>query len=311
MKRLTALVLAVLMALSLAACTPAAPAETTAPAAPTYPVAENPVNFFSMTLGEDYENIRSITAFLNEDGTAHVEYVGDVKKVGPLDASIFNGITAAVADAGLADLNGQENYLEGEANGSMYICYADETMLSAGFGGEIPELYREGYAKMDAFFVQLTASIPEYVPQPTVLGEVEETMLHELMSIISGSGMKNSDAFTISPVVRDEYFAYSLGLSSDAGIADAALCAPMMMTTAYSLAIVKLEEGADRNAVCADFAENVDWMKWVCVMPNNAMVATKDDLVLCLVAEGQLYSLTAIGIEAAGWTVVETIEKPN
>ena len=39
--------------------------------------------------------------------------------------------------------------------------------------------------------------------------------------------------------------------------------------------------------------------------------AVKDDLVLCLVAEGQLYSLTAIGIENAGWTVVETMEKPN
>ena len=85
----------------------------------------------------------------------------------------------------------------------------------------------------------------------------------------------------------------------------------MMMTTAYSLAMVRLEEGADSDAVCADFAANVDWMKWVCVMPNNAMVAVKDDLVLCLVAEGQLYSLTAIGIENAGWTVVETMEKPN
>lgn len=309
MKRLLCLVLA--MALCLAACTPAAPAETTAPAAPTYPAAENPVNFFSMTLGEDYENIRSLTAYLNEDGTAHVEYVGDVKKVGTLDAGIFDGITAVLAESGLAALNGQENYLEGEANGSMYISFADETMASCGFSGEIPDAYRDGYAKMDALFAQLTASIPEYVPQPTVMGEVEATLLNELMTIITGSGMRNSDAFSISPVVRDEYFAYALGLSSDAGIADAALCAPMMMTTAYSLAMVKLEEGADRDAVCADFAENVDWMKWVCVMPNNAMVAVKDDMVLCLVAEGQLYSLTAIGIEAAGWTVVETMERAN
>jgi len=29
-----------------------------------------------------------------------------------------------------------------------------------------------------------------------------------------------------------------------------------------------------------------------------------------LMAEGQLYSLTAIGIENAGWTVVETLENP-
>ena len=82
----------------------------------------------------------------------------------------------------------------------------------------------------------------------------------------------------------------------------------MMMTTAYSLSIVKLEEGADADAVCADFAANVDWQKWVCVMPTNALVAVKDNMVLCLVAAGELYAMTASGIESTGWTVVETLE---
>lgn len=314
MKRLIALVLAVLMALSLAACTPSGkePAETTAPAAlPVYAEVENPVSFFSMTLGEDYENIGSLAAFLNEDGTAYVEYVGEKKKVGTLDANIFHGIAAAVEESGLAELNGQNVYADGEANGSMYITYADENMLTCDFGGEIPQEYRDAYAKMDAFFRELTAQMPEYVPQPQVLGEVEEGLLAELTAIISGSGIQNPDAFSISPVVKDEFFAFNLGLSSEEYIASATLCQGMMMTTAYSLAVVRLEEGADLDAVCADFAANVDWMKWVCVMPNNAMVAVKDDMVLCLVAEGQLYSLTAIGIEEAGWSVVETMENPN
>lgn len=316
MKRLISLALAVLLTLSLAACTPAAPAEipapeTTAPATlPTYPETENPVTFFFLTLGEDYENIRSLTAFLNEDGTAYVEYVGDIKKIGNLDANIFNGITAALADSGLDALNGQDVWGDGEANGSMSITYADETMLACGFGGEVPQEYRDGYAKMEAFFAQLTADLPEYVPQPLVMGDVEETLLAELNAIIFGSGMANPDAFTISPVEKDDLFAYTLGLSSDEGISDAALCAPMMMTTAYSMAIVKLDEGADLDAVCADFAANVDWMKWVCVMPNNALVAAKDNMVLCVVAEGQLYSLMSIGIEQAGWTMVETLENP-
>ena len=314
MKRLTALVLAVLLVLSMAACAPAekAPAETTVPATlPVYAEVENPVSFFSMTLGEDYENIGSLTAFLNEDGTAYVEYVGEIKKVGTLDANIFHGITAAAAESGLAELNGQDVYADGEANGSMYITYADETMLACGFGGEIPQEYRDAYTKMDAFFRELTAQMPEYVPQPQVLGDVEEGLLAELTAIIGGSGIQNPDAFSISPVVKDEFFAFNLGLSSDEYIASATLCQGMMMTTAYSLAVVRLEEGADLDAICADFAANVDWMKWVCVMPNNAMVAVKDDMVLCLVAEGQLYSLTAIGIEAAGWTVVETMKNPN
>ena len=312
MKRLLALVLA--MALCLAACAPAAPVETTAPTtvpteAPTAPVSDNPVTFFSMTLGDDYENIGALTAFSNDDGTAYVEYVGDVKKVGNLDMSIFQDITAALSSSGLAALSGQDSYLEGEANGSMYIELADGTMLSCGFSGEIPQEYRDGYAVMADCFARLTADIAEYVPQPTVLGEVEETLLTELMSIITGSGIQNPDGFTISQVARDEYFAYTLGLSADTGIADAAQMAPMMMTTAYSLSIVKLEEGSE--AVCADFAANVDWQKWVCVMPTNALVAVKDNMVLCLVAEGQLYAQTATGIENAGWTVVETLENAN
>ncbi len=315
MKRLLSLALAVVMALSLAACG-GAPAETTAPpettvpaTLPVYPVSGNPVSFFSMTIGEDYDHIRYLTAFLNEDGTVHIEYEGDTKKVGTLDVSALHAITAVLAESGLSELNGQENYLEGEANGSMYITFDDESYLSAGFSGEIPQAYTDGYAKLEELFVQLTAAIPEYVPQPTVLGEVDEALLGELLAILAD--MPDSDTYTIMPVVEGEDLAFALGLSSGEGIAAAASCAPMMMTTAYSLAMLQLEEGADLDAVCADFAANVDWMKWVCVMPSNAMVAVKDNMALCLVAEGQLYSLTALGIENAGWTVVETMENPN
>lgn len=314
MKRLTALAAAVLMLFALAACT-SAPAETTAPAEtaasiPTYPESDNPVTFLSLSLGENYEDIKTITVFANDDGTARVDYVGDVRKIGDLDASVFHAITGALADSGLAALNGQESWTEGEANGSMYIEMADGSCLTANFGGEIPQEYQDGYAKMDAFFAQLTADVPEYVPQPTVMDGVSEPLLTELQSIISGSGMASPDAFIISPVAKDEYFAYTLGLSTDAGVADAAQCAPMMMTTAYSLSIVQLEEGADAEAICADFAANVDWQKWVCVMPSDAMIAVKDNLVLCLVADGELYAQTSAGIEAAGWTVAETMENP-
>ncbi len=318
MKRLISLMLSILMVLSLAACgaAPAAttePTQTTAPETlPVYPVSNNPVTFLSMTIGEDYDNIRYLTAFLNEDGTVHIEYECDTKKVGTVDASTLHAITAVLAESGLSELNGQENYLEGEANGSMYITFDDESYLSAGFSGEIPQAYTDGYSQLEALFIQLTTSLPEYVPQPMVMGEVAEPLLTELLTILNGSGMANPDTFTIMPVLKeDEYFAYTLGLSADTGIAAAAQCAPMMMTTAYSLSVTELEEDADIDAVCADFAANVDWQKWVCVMPSNALVAVKDNMALCLVADGALYAQTVSGIEASGWTVVETMENPN
>ena len=321
MKKIALILSLVLLMGCLAACGGNADAttpETTVPVdttpvdtTPNYAVSDNPVSFFSLTLGEDYENIRSMTVFSNEDGTVHVDYVGEVKKVGDLDESIFHGITAVLAESGLAALNGQDAWGDGEANGSMYIEFADASVLACGFSGQIPQEYRDGFAKLDAFFAEITASIPEYVPQPMVNGEVEETLLAELNGIILGSGVQNADAYTISPVAKDEYFAYTLGLSTDAGVADAAQSAPMMMTSAYSLSIVKLEEGADQDAVAADFAANVDWRKWVCVMPSDALVAVKDNMVLCLIAEGETYTMTVSGIEAAGWTVVETLENPD
>lgn len=320
MKRMLSLVLACVLVLSLAACDSAKQPETTAPSVPettapatqpTYAQVENPVTFFSLSMGENYENIYSITVFANEDGSVHVEYVGEVRKIGDLDASVFNGITEALANTGLAELNGQDAWDEGEANGSMYIEFADGTMLSCGFSGTLPEAYVEGYNTMDAFFQELTNAMPVYVPQPMVQGEVDETLLSEMNTILNGAAIPNADGYVISHVEKDEYFAFTLGLSSDEGVEAAANCAPMMMTTAYSLSLVKLAEGADAEAVCADFAANVDWMKWVCVAPTDAIVAVKDNMVLCLIAADELFEMTSAGVEAAGWTVVESLENPN
>jgi predicted small lipoprotein YifL len=322
MKRLISLMLAALMVLSLAACGSNKPAETTTPTTtpvettepvtvPTYEAVENPVTFFSLSLGENYENIRAITVFMNEDGTAYVEFVSDVKKVGNMDANIFNGITEALNASGLAELNGQDVWGEGEANGSMYIELADGTMLAAGFNGEIPEAYTTGYATMEAFFTELTAGLEVYVPQPLIQGEVNEQLLGEMNAILTGAGIPNLDGYIISEVAKDEYFSYTIGNEVVEGIVDAATCAPMMMTSAYSLAIVTVEDGADVDGICAGFENGLDWMKWICVAPTDAMIAVKDNMILCLMAADDAYTMTVAGIEAAGWTVVNTYSNPN
>lgn len=320
MKRFIAMILAAVMVLSMTACgnqsetTTAAPETTTEAAVETTPAAPEVtgpvVTFFSLSLGENYENIKSITAFANDDGTVHVEYVGEEKKVGDISADAWTAITAAMEQTELASLNGQDAWGEGEANGSMYVEFADGTMAAAGFSGEIPAVYTAGYATMDACFAALTAELPVYVPQPMVMGEVDAALLAEMNAILTASGIKELDMFAIGQVLKDEYFAYSVGLTSDAGIASAANCAPMMMTTAYSLVIVTLEEGTDAAAIAADFEANLDWTKWVCVAPSDAMVATKDNMVLCLMAADQTYTQTAAGITAADWTTVNTLTNP-
>lgn len=322
--RIVSLLLA--LVLSLCACTGTAQNDGTSPndgttqaptqtsteaTLPTYEAVDNPITFFSLSLGEDYENIRQMNVYTNEDGTAYVEYVGDEKKVADLDANVFHGITAAFNASGLPELNGQDVYEEGEANGSMYVEYSDGTMVTVGFSGQVPEAFKKGFAAMDAFFLELTASVPVYVPQPVVMGEIEEDLLNAMMDILNNSGIQALDTFTVSQVAKDEYFSFALGLSSDQGISGGVSCAPMMITTAFSLVIVELEEGADAQAVCEDFENTMDWRKWVCVAPSKAMIAQKGNLVLCLMADGGLYASIAAAVQDTGWTEVKILENPD
>lgn len=313
MKKLIAILLAVSLLCGCAAAKPHetsnAPETTEIPTIPTFAETENPIKFLSISMGENYENILRMDVFYNEDGSVYVEYVAEEKKVGTFDANIMHGLTEAFLQCGLVELHGQDFYGEGEANASMYVEMEDTTMYAVGFSGQVPQSFKDGYEKLDRFFADLTAALPVYVPQPLVMGEVQEDLLRPVFDILNNSGIQQLDAFTISQVEKDEYFAFTTGLSSDAGIASAVSCAPMMITEAYSLVIVKLD-GAKADDVCADFEENLNWLKWVCVAPDQAMIAVKDDMVLCLMATQQVFEDTAEGITKTGWTEIKTLERP-
>ena len=329
MKKITALLLALLMVASLAACggtgnettvpTTTEPEttipETTAPenveGETSDVVTAEGIEYFSLTLGENYDSIKSLSAYYNEDGTVAVDYMGEVRKMGNLDASVMDAIEAALATSGLVELNGQEDYQEGEASGSMYISYADGNMLSANYGGVIPEAYTNAFAAMETCFQTITADLAEYVPEPMVVGEIAESDKAALDGILANMTLDTPDAYMISGVAKDEYFAAAMGLSSDAGIVSGVSFAPMMMTSAYSLNIVTLEEGASVDTVAADFNSTLDWLKWVCVQPSNALIATKDNQVLCLMGSEDLYNQSVSAIEAAGWTTVQSLTNPN
>ena len=132
-----------------------------------------------------------------------------------------------------------------------------------------------------------------------------------MQEIVNNSGMEGLDALAISDIALDEYFAFTAGLSSTDGITAGASCAAMMMTTPYSLVIVKLDDAANIEAVRSDFEASLDWQKWVCVIPSNALIAQKDNMVLCLMGSDSLYTYTAASIENAGWTNITAIDNPD
>ena len=325
-KKILALLLAVMMVMSFAACgetkdeggsnaTTTAPQETepqeTEPEETEPQIAE--VTFFTMTMTDEEGNtVSSMYAYPGETGTVHVDYVKDITKRGEISGDAMATITEALAASGLVELNGMSEGDYSAAGGAMFITLSDDSTLSADFYGEIPEEFLNGYAAMEACFDILTADLEEYVPAPVEGGEIAESDRTALNAILENMTLEGpADSYAITGFAKDEYFAESLGLSSDEGVASGLNFAPMMMSVAYSLNIVTVEEGTDVNAVAEDFESNIDWLKWVCVQPSDVLIATQGNQVLCLLAADAAYTATATAIEAAGWTTYTTLQNPN
>lgn len=320
MKKLTSLLLAMLLIFSLAACgnnseptEPATEPPTEAPtAAPTEPV--DVISSLSLILQENADNQKSLNVITNEDGTVYVQMYADVIKKANLPADAMQTITVALDNSGLKALDGQNVYGENQdIVCSMFVDCGDDVYVMADIIGEVSEVFAAGYAAMEACIADLMADVPEYIPAPTVNGNVAENDMASLQAIIDGMILDNPESFMIENVATDdaEMFAYMTGLPTADGVASAVKFASQIMTSAYSVVIVTLEDGANAETVVKNFEDNIDWLKWVCVQPDSAAIATKDNQVLCLLGSAEIFTQTVTAMDAAGWTPVSTLENPN
>ena len=315
MKKMIALLLVLAMVFACAACGSAPaqqPTETTPDTQPedtvTVPLPTGARATICISLSICYEDgtYAALSAYEDGMGQACVEYLGEVRKVATFDLTVLDAITAELESCGLAALNGENVAEEGMASASMYVAFTDDSYWGAGYSGTISQEFLDGYAKMDAFFQTLMADVPVYVPQPVVMGEVNPDALAAMTAVLEASGLEPLDMFCISDVpVAD---AFTAGLTEAAGVSNITSCGPVMMATAYSFVIATVEDEAAIDAVRQDFAANLDWAKWVCVSAETALIARKDNMVVCVMGSGDLYAQTAAAIEAAGWTEIETFE---
>lgn len=316
MKKWIALLLVLTLVLGCAACgtepdptqPPTVPATQLEATVPDVTV-ENPANYIQLSISYGDCTYVYLTAYEDGMGGATVEYQGDVKKVATMDPGVLHAITAQLDDCGLEALNGENVEGTGADYASMYVSFADGSYWGAGYNGEVTEAFMTAYNKLDDYFRTLLADVPEYVPQPQLIGEVEADALAEMNTVLKASGMEPLDMFCIMDVSVEE--AFTAGLSDAQGVVNITSCAPMMMATAYSFVIATVEDEASIEAVRQDFAANLDWAKWVCVTADHALIARKGNMVVCVMASGDLYGQTKAGIEQTGWTDIEVIENPN
>lgn len=307
MKKIISLLLAMIMVMAMFAGCTNTPAttepsvEATEPSE-TAPALQSEITFISLSMNE-----ANIMLSPSENGGLSVFYMGQVRKEGEISADAMASVAEALAASGLVDLNGASEYSEGEAYASMYVEFADATTMTADYSGVIPQAFVDGFTAMDTCFQTITADLPVYVPEAMVMEGVDADALAAMQEILNNSGLPNLDGLMISNVPTEE-FEFSLGLSSSEGITNGTACTAMMMTTAYSIALVTVEDAANIAAVRADFESNIDWQKWVCVMPTDALIAQKDNMVICVIGADEMFDMTAASVEAAGWTEVKYIE---
>lgn len=264
------------------------------------------VTDFYFSLNDQY-----IMAIDNGDGTISVDMTADIVKRGNVDASAWQTISEGLAVSGYHTL---EEIYEGEGieYGSLSVSFGEEGFFMSECYGAMPEAFTAVFDAMVACFKEVTKDLPEYVAVPMEMGEIADSDRAALDAILADLTLPTTaDSFAINGIAKDEYFAVSLGLSSDSGIISGLSFSPMIMSVAYSLNIVTLESASNANAVAQDFESNIDWLKLICVQPENAYIAIKDNQVLCLMGSGDFYADCVVAIEAAGWTVYSTVANPN
>lgn len=314
MKKAIAILMVLAMLLSCAACGGEPAPQPTEPEAMPAPDPEgnvtvpadslgNCANYIQLSISYEDGTYASLTAYDDGAGMVRLEYQGDVRKVATMEQHVLSMITDAMEKFGLSRLNGENLTGDGFDSASMYVAFNDDSYWGAGYTGIISEEFLAGYEKLDAFFQELLADVPEYVPQPVVMSDVDGDILAEMIAVLENSGLDPLDMFYISSDV------YSPAVSDAPGIAAMAECGPMMSTSAYSFTIVKLEDEAEIDSIRQKFAANLDWNRWVCVSASNALIARKGNLMVCMMGGDQLYTMTARAIEAAGWTEIETYKK--
>lgn len=103
---------------------------------------------------------------------------------------------------------------------------------------------------------------------------------------------------------------YYLGLDSADGITEAVFSEPMIGSIAYSVCLVKTEDGADVETIKKSISDNVDARKWICVTAEKVIVNNCGDVIILVMADAATAD-TVYGAfeEVAGGKVGTVIER--
>lgn len=306
-KRIIALSLAALMTLSLTACGKKEEEPTWLINDTVEITSENSITYLSMYLDGD-RNV-TINAKKDDDGTIIIEYYGDEDKVGAVDESVWAKLTEEIMKTDLATLHRANEDTEGDDCARMHIELKDGTMLTAEFDGEIPEAYINGFNAMEDVFKEITSAMPVYVQEINVVGDVDESIKGAVCDILSALGGLNG--YKIVGPNEEKGLAELVGLPNVNNITVGAKASLAVEVIPYYLSVVVAKDASNVNDICADFETGINWGTWEDNIPEGAAIATKDNMVFCLIGSQDSYKFAINKAVELGWNVVKEIPNPN
>lgn len=105
------------------------------------------------------------------------------------------------------------------------------------------------------------------------------------------------------------------GLTDGSVIKEAAVSEPMMGSQAYSLVVVRVNDGVDVEATAQAMMDGIDTRKWICVMADTVNVEAKGDVIMLFMVEESLSdavtpeAITGAFAEVCGGSVDVSLSK--
>lgn len=141
-----------------------------------------------------------------------------------------------------------------------------------------------------------------------------EGTLEEIVASIYENATNEMALGPVTPITltSPDEVKYMLGLDNVEGVVEAVTSEAMMSAVAYSLALVKVEEGADIEAIKTEIHEGVDSRKWICVEAEKVIVTNSGDVILMIMTEADMAdSIVEAFTTVANGSVGETLTRSS
>lgn len=145
--------------------------------------------------------------------------------------------------------------------------------------------------------IEVPTEVPTVPPteasSPKLEGNLEE-LLNKVIENQPVEFMGGTIPVDLADTSEDGLWAikYYTGLDNADQINEVAVFEPMMGSIAYSMVMVRVNEGEDVKAVAETMKNGIDQRKWICVEADDLMVAGYGDVVM-LIMVGSDTGMTA------------------